>query len=192
MTPSATHYNDYRDYDPSNGRYVQSDPLGLGGGVNSYAYVDADPIRTVDPTGLVKVDLFGESPNDNEFHRAIRYYKDDPTKCLVYAHGAPKVVLHGSVGSKSTVAYNSGKALYELLISKGCKPNMPVILYSCRTGQGEDSIAKRLSKYFPSVTAPTQYMWFNRQRFHSGPSLNYGKKKDGTMDSDVHGDWRTF
>ena len=46
-------YNYFRDYDPQTGRYVESDPIGLRGGVNTYGYVKARPIGLVDPFGLV-------------------------------------------------------------------------------------------------------------------------------------------
>ena len=49
---TSLHYNYYRDYDPATGRYIETDPIGLDGGVNVYAYVDGNPLTGIDFNGL--------------------------------------------------------------------------------------------------------------------------------------------
>ena len=49
---SGLSYNYFRDYDPNTGRYIQSDPIGLAAGVNTYAYANSNPLRYTDPLGL--------------------------------------------------------------------------------------------------------------------------------------------
>jgi RHS repeat-associated protein len=50
---TGLYYNDHRYYDPQRGQYLTPDPLGLRGGINSYAYVAGNPLKYVDPSGLV-------------------------------------------------------------------------------------------------------------------------------------------
>ena len=50
---SGMNYNYFRDYDPSTGRYSQSDPIGLKGGVSTYGYVGGNPLNSVDAFGLI-------------------------------------------------------------------------------------------------------------------------------------------
>jgi RHS repeat-associated protein len=46
------HYNYFRDYDPAVGRYAESDPIGLNGGINTFAYAENRPADVIDPLGL--------------------------------------------------------------------------------------------------------------------------------------------
>jgi RHS repeat-associated protein len=77
---TALHYNYFRDYDPSLGRYGESDPIGLKGGLNTYAYVGSRPLRVVDPFGLQ-----GESGAANERCPPNACQK----KCLESVFGEP-------------------------------------------------------------------------------------------------------
>lgn len=49
---TGLYFNRARYYSPGLGRFISQDPLGLGGGLNTYAYVDGDPISFYDPYGL--------------------------------------------------------------------------------------------------------------------------------------------
>jgi RHS repeat-associated protein len=54
LPETGIYYNMYRDYDPQTGRYIESDPIGLRGGINTYAYVGNQPTNYSDPRGLLK------------------------------------------------------------------------------------------------------------------------------------------
>ena len=54
---TGLNYNYFRDYDPASGRYVESDPIGLKGGVSTYAYVGGNPVGARDRYGLSPQDV---------------------------------------------------------------------------------------------------------------------------------------
>ena len=46
------YYYRARYYNPSTGRFISEDPMGLRGGINEYAYVGNSPLNFIDPFGL--------------------------------------------------------------------------------------------------------------------------------------------
>jgi hypothetical protein len=69
MAETGLNQNTYRDYDPMVGRYVESDLIGLHGGLNTYAYSGSDPVAYDDPLGLLCRILWGLNDSEkNPFH----------------------------------------------------------------------------------------------------------------------------
>jgi len=52
---TGLNYNYFRDYEAGTGRYIESDPIGLEGGISTYTYIESDPLNGLDAEGLSSV-----------------------------------------------------------------------------------------------------------------------------------------
>jgi RHS repeat-associated protein len=158
---TGLNFNNERNYDPTTGRYLQSDPMGLLAGPSTYGYANNSPLINVDPLGL--------APNLNVFPQwePIWGYAQQvpsvPNAYIVAGHGTPTYML-GPDGIKGLTA----QAIASMIESDmDYQQGEQVILDSCNTGNdselepGQEPFAQQLADLLGApVVAPNEFGWY--------------------------------
>ena len=112
---TGTHYNYFRDYDPTTGRYVQSDPIGLRGGISTYGYTFGNPASLSDPFGLLVMRI--NSTRESLHYQPNRAYQNRPGLPATSAPGSGgRTLIEYSVGSKCSCTNGGGYKFDEFIL----------------------------------------------------------------------------
>ena len=116
------HYNYFRDYDPSIGRYAESDPIGLQGGLNTYAYVGGQPLRLIDAYGLQEKSGTSNErcPPNSCQKKCLESTFGEPIDSIEVIVDIPMVTRHRGEGAKGSVTRQN--AIYTSLGCDGFWP----------------------------------------------------------------------
>ncbi|WP_312705557.1 RHS repeat-associated core domain-containing protein [Stenotrophomonas lactitubi] len=110
---SGLNHNYFREYESRTGRYTQSDPIGLSGGISTYAYAESSPFMFSDPLGLTK--WSGSGISSSAFVSAVDNYNltaNCPSGGTAYSH-ALALLATGSIYSGKLSITGSKSAQFE-------------------------------------------------------------------------------
>jgi RHS repeat-associated protein len=108
MAETGLNQNYFRDYDPQTPRFLESDPIGIHGGLNTYAYALNDPLGFIDPYGLQRTTV------DAAIEQAIRQGNIGELETLLEAANPEQAALLRNALQRLT-----SKA--EQIIAKECR-----------------------------------------------------------------------
>jgi RHS repeat-associated protein len=99
------HYNRFRYYDPSIGRYISADPIGQIGGINTFLYARNEPLNSIDPLGLGPGDWTPGSAARDAYSRARDAIESVPDPRKAARDAAAKAL--GEIGGETRFLFKT-------------------------------------------------------------------------------------
>lgn len=153
-------YNYFRDYDPTLGRYIESDPIGLEAGVNTFGYVMGNPVLKMDLNGLLESDVI------REWNNFGKHYPQLTANMSVRPSWA--IMIRGSNSNGYTFytdrIYIRASYFYRVLNGQGIQPNS---LGALKNGLVHESLHSYLfreigyGEYFSNE--PSYHEWIRKK-----------------------------
>jgi RHS repeat-associated protein len=144
------YHNGFREYDPTLGRYLETDPIGLAGGLNTYTYARGNPMSIVDRSGLANLNLF--DPGSTQY--GIENGWNPSGYYSVAGHGDSQGIGFGNQNTRNV--FNADQIAKLIKYDPEYTPGTPIYLHACSTGKGPNSFAQQLAnKLGVTVIAPT-------------------------------------
>ncbi|MBO8476394.1 MAG: hypothetical protein IAB88_05315 [Bacteroidetes bacterium] len=192
-------------------RFTSMDPLcEKYPSISPYAYCMGNPVNAIDPDGKEVINGIDENPSEEskkrgqtpEGNRIIsqlaknyRKYKDNNDKIIhLFAHGASQAISIGGETVDNELTITSAKEL-DAYLSENSKiwqkkdriDGVVLVLHSCSTGKGKNSIAEQMSEAFPDikVIAPSEDIQATSVKEMSiSPTSSTSNKEEGA--------WKVF
>ena len=185
---SGLNYNFFRDYEAATGRYVESDPIGLAGGISTYGYAGGSPLSYVDVYGLVSaLILVGDSGTNNinvgrGFERGAQTLAsqisgngydvvvqrisslEDFKAALTSVNDIAAVYYFGHAGPSGLGVGNAiGANIYSKDVNSidysHLLPGAPFVLFGCHAGRMDPSGKPSFAYYLAYASKHPIYAW---------------------------------
>lgn len=188
-------YNYFRDYDPTTGRYIESDPIGLAGGTNTYTYVRNNPISGIDPLGLVDLNLFYPG---SDYYNAANNISSAPGEMTIAAHGDSNNIYDNRNNPDPYEGIpEDAHAVADWLLHHGFHKGMKIRVYACNTGKSDGTkwpnFAQQLANILGTqVYAPSTFGWFFNNGYEIYDAIDPLQPFTSGENTSAPGHWNTF